>query len=53
MGTRLPPLADIPKILPFLSISEQNQLLAELDKLTELREQEQAQKRFVPFVKQM
>ena len=32
---------------------EQEQLLAELDKLTELREQEQAQKRFVPFVKQM
>ena len=46
-------LQNITKVLPLLSMREQEQLLAELDKLTELREQEQAQKKFVPFVKQM
>ena len=46
-------LQNITKVLPLLSMREQEQLLAELDRLTELREQEQAQKKFVPFVKQM
>ncbi len=49
----LPPLADIPRILPLLSVREQEQLLAELDKLTEMREQELAQKKFLPFVRQV
>jgi predicted phage terminase large subunit-like protein len=53
MGYSAASLKDIEKVLPLLSLREQEQLLAELDKLTELREQEQAQKRFVPFVKQM
>ena len=46
-------LQNITKVLPLLSMREQEQLLAELDRLTELREQEQAQKKFVPFVKQI
>ena len=53
MGYSAASLKDIEKVLPLLTMREQEQLLAELDKLTELREQEQAQKRFVPFVKQM
>ena len=46
-------LQNITKVLPLLSMREQEQLLAELDRLTELREQEQAQKKFMPFVKQV
>jgi predicted phage terminase large subunit-like protein len=46
-------LADIPKILPQLSLDEQAQLLAELDQLTRLRTKEQASKHFMPFVRAM
>jgi predicted phage terminase large subunit-like protein len=44
-------LKDIPSILPLLSPQEQEQLLAELDKLTELKERKRSQDRFMPFVK--
>jgi predicted phage terminase large subunit-like protein len=46
-------LKDIPSILPLLSAQEQELLLAELDKLEELRTKKLAQERFVPFVKEM
>ncbi len=46
-------LKDIPALLPKMSLREQEQLLAELDKLEELRAREAAQKKFMPFVKTM
>lgn len=46
-------LADIPKILPQLPLHEQEQLLAELEKLQELRDKKLCQERFLPFVKAM
>jgi len=46
-------LEDIPSILPYLSVSERERLLAELDKLGELKAQKQAQLRFLPFVKEV
>ncbi len=44
-------LSDIPKILPLLSVQEQELLLAELDKLYKLRSNKLMQERFLPFVK--
>lgn len=46
-------LKDIPTILPLLSGPEQEMLLAELDKLEELRTKKLAQERFIPFVREM
>ena len=46
-------LNDIPQILPKLSLPEQERLLAELEKLTELRSQKLANEKFLSFVKQM
>jgi hypothetical protein len=46
-------IKDIPAILPMLSLPEQEKLLAELDKLEELRTKQQAQDKFIPFVKQV
>ena len=43
-------LKDIPNILPLLSAADQERLLAELDKLEELRTQKIAQERFIKFV---
>jgi predicted phage terminase large subunit-like protein len=44
-------LHDIPQILPQLDTGEQQQLLAELGKLEELRKRENAQEHFLPFVR--
>jgi predicted phage terminase large subunit-like protein len=46
-------LRDIPGILPRLSLLEQEKLLAELEKLQELKDKKVAQDRFLAFVKQM
>jgi len=46
-------LRDIPTILPALSPAEQEQLLAELDKLEELKAKKLAETRFLAFVRQM
>ena len=46
-------LKDIPTILPLLSPSEQEKLLAELDHLGELKKRQLAQTRFLEFVKGM
>ena len=46
-------LADLPKILPFLPVHEQERLLAELDKLTELKTTKGAQDKFLNFVKEV
>jgi predicted phage terminase large subunit-like protein len=46
-------LKDIPKILPHLSLAEQEQLLAELDKLEELKTRKLAQNKFLAFVKEV
>jgi predicted phage terminase large subunit-like protein len=46
-------LKDIPTILPALSLPEQEKLLAELEKLEELKKQKLAQGRFLSFVQQM
>jgi len=43
-------LKDIPSILPALSLSEQEQLLAELEKLEKLKARDLARKRFLKFV---
>ena len=43
-------LKDIPNILPLLSPSDQERLLAELDKLEELKTQKVCQERFLKFV---
>ena len=43
-------LHDIPSILPLLSFSEQERLLAELAKLEELKARALAQERFIKFV---
>jgi len=46
-------LNDIPAILPALSPSEQEQLLAELEKLEKLKTQDLARRRFLKFVEQV
>ena len=43
-------LRDIPTILPALSASDMEQLLAQLDKLEQLKQQQLAQQRFLKFV---
>ena len=45
-------LNDIPKILPALSVAEQEQLLAELEKLETLKRNKNAQEKFMAFVKE-
>ena len=44
-------LTDIPSILPLLNPGDKAQLLAELDKLEELKAREIKQKKFLAFVK--
>ena len=46
-------LKDIPTILPAMSLAEQEQLLAELEKLEKLKTQDLARKRFLKFVEQV
>jgi predicted phage terminase large subunit-like protein len=46
-------LKDIPKILHKLPLHEQEKLLAELDKLAELKRVKLAQDKFLPFVKEV
>jgi predicted phage terminase large subunit-like protein len=46
-------LNDIPKILPMLPLHEQEKLLAELEKLTELKAKKVAQDKFLGFVKEV
>ena len=46
-------LRDIPAILPALSMAEQEQLLAELEKLEEMKAQKLAEDRFLAFVNRM
>ena len=46
-------LEDIPKILPLLSQGEQELLLAELEKLEDLKKRKNAQDHFMPFVKEV
>ena len=46
-------LADIPKILPQLPLHEQEQLLAELERLEKLRRRQLCRDRFLPFVRSM
>jgi predicted phage terminase large subunit-like protein len=46
-------LKDIPAILPLLSLPEQEKLLAELEKLQELKMRSLAQSRFLAFVKEV
>ena len=46
-------LKDIPNILPHLTVTEQERLLAELDKLMDLRKQRTLQDKFLTFVKEV
>jgi predicted phage terminase large subunit-like protein len=46
-------LKDIPSILPLLSLPEQEKLLAELEKLQELKVKKLAHSKFLAFVKQV
>ena len=46
-------LADLPKILPLLPVHEQEKILAELDKLQELKTKKLAQDKFLKFVEQV
>ena len=46
-------LSDIPKILHKLPLHEQEILLAELERLAELKRRKAAQDRFIPFVKEV
>jgi len=46
-------LQDIPSILPLLSLPEQELLLAQLDKLEELKNRKEAREKFLPFVKRV
>jgi predicted phage terminase large subunit-like protein len=46
-------LKDIPSILPLLSLPEQEKLLAELEKLQELKMRKLAQDKFLAFVKEV
>jgi predicted phage terminase large subunit-like protein len=57
MNQRIDPsdisLRDIPKVLPLLSLDEQQQILAQLEHLEKLRDKELAHTRFLEFVKQV
>ena len=46
-------LDDIPKILPLLSVAEQQQLLAELEKLENLKTRQACRDKFMPFVREV
>ena len=46
-------LRDIPKVLPLLSVPEQEKLLAELEHLKKLKLKRKAQTRFMDFTRQM
>jgi len=46
-------LDDIPKILPLLSVAEQQHLLAELEKLEKLKTQQQCREKFMAFVNEV
>jgi len=46
-------IEDIPKILPLLSPAEQELLLAELEKLDNLKKRKAAQDHFMPFVREV
>ncbi len=46
-------LDDIPKILPLLSVAEQQHLLAELEKLEKLKTQQQCRDKFMAFVNEV
>lgn len=46
-------LKDIPQVLPLLSLPEQEKLLAELEKLQELKTRKLAQTKFLAFVKEV
>jgi predicted phage terminase large subunit-like protein len=46
-------LDDIPKILPLLSVTEQQHLLAELEKLEKLKTQRQCREKFMAFVNEV
>jgi len=46
-------IQDVVKILPKLSVFEQERLLAELDKLEELKTKQRAQEKFLSFVRQV
>ena len=46
-------LADLPKILPRLPLHEQERLLAELEKLAELKKRRECQDKFMSFVKEV
>jgi predicted phage terminase large subunit-like protein len=46
-------LKDIPSVLPLLSLAEQEKLLAELEKLQELKTQKLAQSKFLAFVREV
>ena len=46
-------LDDIPRILPALPLHEQEQLLAELEKLEKLKRNKNAQEKFMAFVKEV
>ena len=46
-------LKDIPTVLPLLSLPEQEKLLAELEKLQELKTRQVAQDKFLAFVKEV
>ena len=46
-------LDDIPKILQYLPLHEQEQLLAELEKLEKLKRNKNAQEKFMAFVKEV
>jgi predicted phage terminase large subunit-like protein len=46
-------LADLPKILPLLPLHEQERLLAELEKLSELKSRKLCQNNFLAFVREV
>ncbi len=46
-------LADLPKILPRLPLHEQERLLAELEKLSDLKKRQACQDKFLAFVKEV
>jgi predicted phage terminase large subunit-like protein len=46
-------LADLPKILPLLPVHEQERLLAELEKLSELKSRKLCQNNFLAFVREV